>query len=205
LFLKLIYSAVVHIWKTEPGESTRVKLKGNNTMISIEVSRPRKKKNRKFYLRAETAEAHEWFDAIRIVLNQMEEGLLPAALPTGTHPEQQPQEDDEEMVELDNLDEEHHDHEGADKDDVDNDSDYSDEEQGGLGPHDGPRSVGFESGNHPGELQEIIVDTPTMTNNRPIETSSDDEGGYDFNKSAKREDYEDLEDVPLDDATRVKK
>ncbi len=171
-------------------------------MLSIEVSRPRKKKNRKFYLRAETTEAHEWFDAIRIVLKQMEEGQLPAALPTGTHPEQQPREsDDEEMVELDNFDEEHE-HEGPDKDDVDNDSDYSDEE-GSLGPHDGPRSV--EYNNHPGELQEVIVDAPVMGNNRPMETSSDDEGGYDFNKAAKREDFEDLEDVPLDDATRVKK
>jgi hypothetical protein len=168
---------VVHIWKTEPGESTRVKLKGNNTMISVEVSRPKKKKNRKFYLRAETTEAHEWFDAIRVVLKQMEEGLLPVALPTGTHPEQQPHEpDDEEMVELDNFDEEQ--------------------------PHDGPKPIFYENG---GELQEVVVDAPQMGNTRPIETSSDDEGGYDFNKPVKREDYGDLEDVPLDDAARTKK
>lgn len=170
-------------------------------MISIEVSRPKKKKNRKFYLRAETSDAHEWFDNIRIVLKQMEEGLLPAALPTGTHPEQQPHEpDDEEMVELDNLDEEHGQDAAADQDDVDNDSDYSDDEEGGLGPHDGPRPVFYENG---GELQEVVVDTPTAVN-KPIETSSDDEGGYDFNKTAKREDYGDLEDVPLDEA-RTKK
>lgn len=198
---------MVHIWKTEPGESTRVKLKGNNTMISIEVSRPRKKKNRKFYLRTETAEAHEWFDAIRIILKQMEEGLLPVALPTGTHPEQQPHEpDDEEMVELDGFDEEQPHDAAADQDDVDNDSDYSsDEEGGGLGPHDGPKPIFYENGNNPGELQEVVVDTPQMANNRPIETSSDDEGGYDFNKPVRREDYGDLEDVPLDDANRTKK
>jgi hypothetical protein len=194
---------MVHIWKTEPGESTRVKLKGNNTMISVEVSRPKKKKNRKFYLRAETTEAHEWFDAIRVVLKQMEEGLLPVALPTGTHPEQQPHEpDDEEMVELDNFDEEQPHDAAADKDDVDNDSDYSSDEEGGLGPNDGPKPIFYENG---GELQEVVVDAPQMGNTRPIETSSDDEGGYDFNKPVKREDYGDLEDVPLDDAARTKK